>query len=274
MAISTDIQSWRNVRTDNAQSGSETANRPERRSAIVNVGKGEREASLLLGPVVALYGIARRDIPGLFLAALGAGLVYRGASGHCGVYGALGLDSRDRGEKGELTHRRHVRVVESFLVNKSPDELYAFWRNLENLPSIMSHLESVRVTDHNRSHWITQAPKVAGGTVEWDSEIVEEQPGRRIAWRSLPGADVENQGIVEFKRAPGDRGTIVRVELAYSPPAGRIGQWFAKLLGENPETQLRDDLRRFKRVMEIGENITTTGQSRGACFAGVGRSMN
>jgi uncharacterized membrane protein len=165
-------------------------------------------------------------------------------------------------------------VTAAFLIDKPREQLYAVWRDFENLPAIMSHLESVHVIDETHSHWVATAPKIAGGSVEWDAEIVEDRPNERIAWRSLPGADVDNNGSVEFTRAHGDRGSIVRVKLKYMPPAGRIGSWFAKLFDESPERQVREDLRRFKRLMEIGENLTTDGQPRGACFGGVGRLMS
>jgi uncharacterized membrane protein len=263
------------ARTGGGQHGLSFAKRGTKRlpgTAFVNVGKGERQISLAAGAVTAILGVARRDIPGMLMAAVGAGLVYRGVSGHCSVYDALGIDSRS--ESDARTHTQGVRVAESFLVDKPIDELYAFWRDLENLPTIMSHLESVNVIDERRSHWVAKAPKIVGGSVEWDAEIVEDRPNARIAWRSLPGADVDNLGAVDFSLAPGDRGTVVRVKLEYSPPAGRIGSWFAKLFGENPESQIREDLRNFKRVMEIGESLTTKGQSRGACVGGIGRLMS
>jgi len=239
-------------------------------SPHVNVGTVERQVSLAAGIGATVLGISRRDVPGLLMAALGASLLYRGATGHCSVYGALGVDSRTEHDTSEQA--QSIQVTSAFLIDKPVEELYAFWRNLENLPSIMSHLESVHVIDEKHSRWVAKAPKIAGGSVEWDAEIVEDRPNERIAWRSLPGADVDNGGSVEFKRAPGDRGSVVRVKLRYSPPAGRIGSWFAKLLGENPESTIREDLRRFKRAMEIGENLTIEGQSRGSCF-GVGRLM-
>jgi len=238
----------------------------------VNVGNVERQISLVSGAVASIVGLAKRDVPGLLLLALGAGLVYRGASGHCSVYDALGFSSKDDSDsEGRL---QGVQVAESFLVDKPVEELYSFWRDLERLPTILSHLKTVEVTDERRSHWIVSAPMIAGGKVEWDAEIVEDRPNERIAWRSLAGADVDHQGSVEFKRAPGDRGTIVRVKMEYAPPAGRVGSWFIRLFGENPESQIREDLRRFKRVMEIGENVTIEGQSRGSCIAGVGRLMS
>jgi len=146
-------------------------------------------------------------------------------------------------------------------VNKSPGELYRFWRNFENLPRFMNHLESVKVIDGNRSHWVAKAP--LGMTVEWDAVIHNEQENELIAWRSLEGADIPNAGSVRFERAPGGRGTIVKVALEYDPPAGKVGATIAKLFGEEPEQQVEEDLRRFKQVMETDAASTTEGQSSG-----------
>jgi len=165
-------------------------------------------------------------------------------------------------------------VVKSFLVDRSPRDLYTFWRNFENLPTIMSHLQSVSVLDDRHSHWTAEAPTIAGGSVEWDAEIVEDRPNEKISWASLPGSELENEGSVEFRRAPGDRGTAVRVVLRYAPPAGRLGNLIAKILGSNPESQIREDLRNFKRAMEVGDILTTDGQPQGACVAGIGRLMH
>lgn len=170
-----------------------------------------------------------------------------------------------------------MRVAQSIAINKSPEELYRFWRNFENLPRFMKHLESVQVdkstagkapsgnapgrTRGECSHWVARGP--AGTTVEWDAEIIEDHPNEWIAWRSLEGADVDNTGSVRFERAPGKRGTIVRVRMQYAPPAGVIGATIAKLFGEDPNWQVKDDLRRFKQVMETGEIITTEGQPAG-----------
>lgn len=154
-----------------------------------------------------------------------------------------------------------IRVAQSVTINRSPEELYRFWRDFQNLPRFMKHLESVRVTGDRRSHWVAKAP--AGAPVEWDAEITEDRPNELIAWRSLEGADVDNVGSVRFERALGGRGSIVRVEMRYSPPAGVVGATVAKLLGEDPEWQIKDDLRRFKQVVEAGEIITTEGQPAG-----------
>jgi len=143
------------------------------------------------------------------------------------------------------------RVSKTITINRSPEEVYQRWRQFDSFPQFMSHLEEVRSTGDRRSHWKAKAP--GGRTVEWDAEITDDQPNSLIAWRSLEGADVQNSGRVRFERAPGGRGTIVRVEMDYKPPAGATGAMLAKLFGEEPGQQLDDDLRRFKQIMEVGE---------------------
>jgi uncharacterized membrane protein len=165
------------------------------------------------------------------------------------------LEDEGIGEDGELEVRKTLAV------NCSPAEAYAFWRNLANLPRFMAHLDAVEVRDERRSHWVARAP--GGTTVEWDAEIVEDQPNERISWRSVEGSDVPNSGTVRFQQAPGGRGTLVRVELRYEPPAGELGRSVAKLFGEEPEQQVDADLRRFKQVLEAGEVPTTEGQPEG-----------
>lgn len=142
-------------------------------------------------------------------------------------------------------------VSKTTLINAPAEEVYRFWRNFENLPSFMEHLESVQILDDRRSHWRAKAP--AGATVEWDAEITEDQPGRMISWRSLENADIENSGAVIFEPAPADRGTYVKVRMSYSAPGGVVGATIAKLFGEEPSQQVYDDLRRFKQIMETGE---------------------
>lgn len=170
------------------------------------------------------------------------------------VLGVTALDMTNAQQLSRPPGLRDSTVrAKSVTINKSPEELYKFWRNFENLPQFMNHLESVQVLDDGRSHWVAKGP--AGTTIEWDAEITEDIPNELIAWRSLEGADVENSGSVRFERAPVDRGTIVRVEIEYSPPAGALGAAVAKLFGEEPEQQMKGDLHRFKQVMEIGEVV-------------------
>lgn len=153
-------------------------------------------------------------------------------------------------------------ISRSVTVNCPREQVYQFWRDLENLPRFMQHLEAVRVTGNGRSHWTATAP--AGTTVEWDAEITDDRPNELIAWRSVAGSTVPNHGSVRFVQAPADRGTEVRVELGYEPPAGSVGSTVAAWFGEEPKQQIRDDLRRFKQVMETGEVVRSDGSLEGA----------
>lgn len=155
-----------------------------------------------------------------------------------------------------------VHVERSIIVNRSPEEVYAFWRDFTNLPRFMNHLVSVQVLSPQRSHWVAKGP--AGTHIEWDAEIITDTPNEVIAWRSLEGADVDNAGSVRFERAPGGRGTIVRVKMQYRTVAGRVGSTVAKLLGQSPEKQIKVDLNQFKQVMEAGEVARTEGQPTGS----------
>jgi uncharacterized membrane protein len=154
-----------------------------------------------------------------------------------------------------------LRVRKSITINKSPEELYAFWRDFENLPRFMGHLESVTVLDEKRSRWVVKAP--AGTNVAWDAEVIEDRPNELIRWRSLQGADVDNTGSVTFQRATGNRGTVLTVEFEYKPPGGVFGATLAKLLGQAPEKQVPVDLMRLRQVLETGVIQSTEGQPAG-----------
>ncbi len=150
-----------------------------------------------------------------------------------------------------------IEIERSITVGLPPEQVYAYWHNFENLPRFMLHLEAVEVLDGTRSRWTAKAP--LGMSVAWDAVITEDIPNQLIAWQSVEGADVENAGIVRFQPAPGDRGTEVHVQMRYSPPAGRLGSLVARLLGEEPHQQVRDDLRRFKMLLETGEIARSEG---------------
>ncbi|HSE83619.1 MAG TPA: SRPBCC family protein [Thermodesulfobacteriota bacterium] len=223
-----------------------------------NINEIERWASLIGGGALMLYALKRRSRGSLLLALLGGSFIQRGATGRCYMYETLGISTSGQAEPYE----RGISVKKSITINnKTPEELYRFWRNFENLPIFMEHLESVRVIDDKHSHWIVRAPR--GGTVEWDAEITYEKENDMISWRSLERSNISNAGSVRFERAPGGRGTIIKVSLQYNPPAGKIGSIIAKLFGEEPEQQIREDLRRLKQLMEAGEVPTTQGQPSG-----------
>ncbi|HJT88923.1 MAG TPA: SRPBCC family protein [Bryobacteraceae bacterium] len=163
-------------------------------------------------------------------------------------------------QAGELPGRGTKRAEANLLVNRPPAECYRFWRRFEDLPRFMSYLQSVRADGDRRSHWVARGP---GNTrIEWDAELVDDVPDRRISWRSLPGSDLFLAGSVEFEPAPGERGTIVRVQMEYGHPAQALGG-LASLIGRHPEQMIHKDLRRFKQVMETGEVLTTEGQPAG-----------
>ena len=148
-----------------------------------------------------------------------------------------------------------IQAKGTCIVNRSPEEVYKFWRDFQNLPRFMRHLESVEELGDGRSHWVAKGP--AGMKVEWDATMVADVPGEVITWRSVENADVDNAGAVRFERAAGNRGTIVKVNFHYNPIGGVLGATVAKLFGEEPSQQLDDDLRRFKQVMEVGEVVVS-----------------
>lgn len=231
-------------------------------STTVNVGRTERDASVLAGAALLLFGLSRKSLAGFGVAALGGGLIARGATGFCPLYSALDVDMSRRDTQGVVRASRSVRVDEAITVAKKRSELYDFWRDFENLPTVMRGVESVERLGDGRSRWRVKGPLPS--PIEWEAEIVNDVPGELIAWRTVDGFEVAHAGSVLFKDAPGLRGTIVRVELEYSPIGGRTGAAIARLLGEDAGTRVADDLRRFKQIIEAGELPTVEGQPTGA----------
>jgi uncharacterized membrane protein len=225
-----------------------------RHTPDMNVNQPERIVSLVAGGIV-LYSVARRSMFRIVLG-LGAGyLLYRGITGKDPLLEKMGLRPADQ-------QSRSIRVERAITVNKPPQQVYVFWRNFENLPQFMDHLKEVQILDNRRSHCVAKGPLER--SVEWDAEITDERENEFISWRSLPGSQVPNSGTVTFRPAPDGRGTEVHVLMAYMPPAGTAGAIVAKLTGEEPNTQVREDLHRFKQVMETGEVQTREGQLHGA----------
>jgi uncharacterized membrane protein len=201
-------------------------------------------AALGGGVLLVLFGASRRSIPGLCLTAAGTPLVYRGVAGRWP--GTVAGDTRT-----DLAGARGVHVRESVRLEKPIDEVFSFWRRLENLPRFMDHLESVRETGDKQSHWTARGP--ADMRVEWDAEIINEVPNQVIGWRSLPGSQISTAGSVNFDAVRGGRSTQVTVNLQYSAPAGRAGDLLARVFGRAPSQTIREDLRRLKQVLEAGE---------------------
>jgi uncharacterized membrane protein len=228
----------------------QTSRTPQADEDSINVGNTERLVSGIAAGAVALMGLRRRRLRP-FLLPLAGSLISRAVTGRCAVNRALGRNSA-RGRRvspvASVPRGEGIKVEKSVVVNRPVHEVYQFWRNFENLPRFMDHLESVTVIDETRSHWVAKGP--AGTKVEWDAVIHNEVENELIAWRSLPGAAVNNAGSVHFRESAPAGGTEVRVVLSYDPPAGKLGAAVAKLLGEEPSQQVEDDLRRFKQVME------------------------
>ncbi len=238
-------------------------------TSYVNVGRGERWLSMAAGSALAAYAARRRDVPGGLAAIAGAALLYRGSTGHCLINSAIGRDSAHGGHaaiadfgsdtRDQLRGRRGIHVEESVTINKPVGEVFRFWRNLENLPQFMDHLESVSTRDAGVSHWVAKGP--AGSKVEWDARIINEVENRVIGWQSLEGSTISTAGSVNFTESP--RGTEVRVHFQYNPPGGKLGAAVARLFGEEPNQTVREDLRRLKRLLETGEVPTIQGQPSG-----------
>jgi uncharacterized membrane protein len=209
------------------------------------------------------------------LAALSIALARRGRRGRAAVALAAvaGVTALDVLAAARLTGSRAGRTApgvsgqtdiyleRSIAISKSPEECYRFWRNFENLPRFMQSLESVRQLDEQRSRWVARGPMAM--RLEWTAEITADRAGEEIAWRTLDDSGAANAGSVRFEAAPAGRGTIVRVSLHYSPRGGALGAGLVKLLGHDPQSRIREDLRRLKQVMETGEIPTTRGQPAG-----------
>lgn len=225
----------------------------------VNVGRGERWISGIVGAALVGFSMGRKRLRAV-LVPLGGALIGRAVTGRCQVNRMLGRNSAgDEGRSGaiaDLERGGGIKLEQAVVIERPRGELFQFWRNLENLPRFMDNLEAVTILGPRRSHWVAKGP---GGTrVEWDAEIEQEIENELISWRSLPGADVDQVGSVHFSPVR-NGGTEVRVILRYEPPAGKPGGGVGHVLGEDPEQQVADDLRRFKQVMDAREVPSSAG---------------
>ena len=223
------------------------------RATIINVSARERLFSLIGGAFLTLIGIIGKSRLGLLLAALGGYLFQRGVTGHDPLYDKLGVNTAVKTNPAVVSvpHQQGVHVRKSITINRSPAELYNFWRNFENLPRFMKNIKSVTVLSPTRSRWVVEGP--AGIPVEWDAEIYNEIPNELIAWRTLANAQIPHAGSVRFKLAPDGHSTEVIVTMDYVPPAGPLGAVMVKLFGKEPGQQIEEDLLNFKQLMESQE---------------------
>jgi uncharacterized membrane protein len=213
-----------------------------------------RWGALITGGALTLIGLSKRSKSGVAIAAAGGLLSFAGAK--AGV------------------RQREMMASSSILLNCTPEQAYQFWSNFENLPLFMRHLESVTLIGESRSRWTAIGP--LGKRVRWDAEIAFDRKDDVIAWRSLPDSEIYADGIVKFRNAPANRGTIITVVVVYQPPAGAIGGALTRILGKDPSFMMRQDLRRMKALIETGEIPTVEGQTHGprSVVAGLARVMN
>ncbi|WP_342647810.1 SRPBCC family protein [Mucilaginibacter sp. CSA2-8R] len=210
----------------------------------INLEWPERYISIAAGVKISLSGLKNIfSSPFSSILKVGAGgyLITRGITGHCELYTQMGKNS---------TEPVNVNIRSSFTINKPRQAVYDFWRQLDNLPKFMSHLQSVEVIDNKRSHWVLKLP-VDIAKVSWDAEIVNDEPGYAIGWSSLPGSTIDNAGKVRFKDAEGGQGTIVDVVISYTPPAGGVGTALGNVLNPLFKKMVDDDVRNFKQYMDI-----------------------
>ncbi|WP_166670778.1 SRPBCC family protein [Olivibacter sp. XZL3] len=206
----------------------------------ININAVERIVSVGVGALLLRNSFKRFNplvmLPSVYL-------IYRGVSGRCLLYEALEVNTNE-------THNINIRS--SFIINKPREELYKYWRNLANLPTFMEHLKSVTVHDNNRSTWIAELPG-SHREITWDAEIVKDEPNKLIGWQSLTNPFISSAGKVVFKDAPKNQGTELTVVFSYRPPSGIVGEGMAKLLNRSFAHMIRNEVRRFRQMMETGE---------------------
>ncbi|MBK0379448.1 SRPBCC family protein [Mucilaginibacter segetis] len=210
----------------------------------VNLSQAERTLSIAGGVKLALSGfkgIFKNPFTSIIKLGAGGYLLNRGITGHCELYSQMGRNS---------TEPVNVNIRSSFLINKPRQQVYEFWRKLDNLPLFMKHLESVEIIDETRSHWTLKLPLGVPG-VSWEAEIVHDEPGYMIGWSSLPDSLIDNAGKVRFQDSPDGEGTLMDVVISYRPPAGGIGGGIAHVLNPVFKNMVDNDIRNFKQYMDI-----------------------
>jgi uncharacterized membrane protein len=230
-----------------------SASQAEKGSLSNNLSSAERTVSIAAGAKLALSGFK-----GLFkspfssIIKLGAGgyLLNRGITGHCELYSRMGRNT---------TEPVNVNIRSSYLIDKPRQEVYDFWRKLDNLPLFMKHLESVELIDDKRSHWVLKLP-TGVAKVSWDAEIVSDEPGYSIGWSSLPDSLIDNAGKVRFQDSSDGNGTLVDVVISYRPPAGGFGGGIAHILNPVFKNMVDNDVRNFKQYMDIDGGEPTASE--------------
>lgn len=227
---------------------------------VVNLHVLERSLSAAGGMLLTLSGVRRGFREGKFRMLLGAEMLRRGFTGHSFAYQALGIRTVPKSGNTSVPYELGVHVRTSLTIGKPRQEVFAFWRDFSNLPKAMRHLIAVEQRD-GTSHWTVEGP--FGKRLQWDARIIDDVQDERIAWRSLPGSQVDSAGTVRFTDAPRGLGTEVHIELQYNPPAGYLGAYGAKLFGRDARASIESDCFRLKQFLETGEVATSEGQPKG-----------
>jgi len=227
-----------------------------------NVGAGERTVSAAAGAALVLLGALSPKSRAPLVTA-GGMLLYRGLSGNCLVYRAMGVDHGVSHDQAAIENRHGVHFDRSIVIAKPPEAIFAYWRNFKALPQLIDHLSDVTMDDTSHSRWTAKGP--LGIEYQWDAEIIEERPNEFLAWRSCEGADVATAGSLHLKALSHDRGTAVRLVMTYDPPGGRLAATLASWLGTDVEGEIFEGLRRMKQILEAGEISTIENQPIGNC---------
>lgn len=218
----------------------------------MNVHETERVLSVAAGAACCVWALDRPPLSALAGFALGGGLLYRGLTGHCSMYQAMGVSTNERRAGRRLQNgvpaQQGERVEVEVVIDAPPKQVYEAWRNLRNLPSILKHVSSVTELDEKRSRWTLNTP--IGVELKWVAEIINEEPNRLIAWESLPGGSMSTAGAVHFDAVAEGKGTRLTLNMKYDPQGGKVGMWVAQTLGADLHSQLEQDLREFKQRME------------------------
>lgn len=241
--------------TGGARSTNLPATRPSLSATVGQMSGGERNAALAGGALLMLLGLTRRSLFSVPLLAGGGAFIAHAIAGRQPLIQRIATLTGRRPSAGSASLSR------SLTIGKSPNEVYRFWRDFQNLPRFMRHIESITDAGDRRSHWVARVP--AGNPVEWDAEIIEDRPGELISWASLPESPVQTQGTVRFVPAPNNKGTELHVMMSYAAPAGLLGAPINHLLLPTIAQQVEQDIHRCKAVMEAGEAATTVGQPNG-----------
>ena len=205
----------------------------------------QRAIAGAVGAAVATAGYFRGGIKGVAMCALGSALVARSSANE---------------QLSDVLRHHGVVIEKSILVDAPVPQVFAYWRNLENLPQWMSHVREVKNLGGDRYHWVVDGP--AGSAVEWDSELLNVEENREMTWRSVGDSQVEHVGRIRFEETGNGSGTRIHVQMRYTPPGGVIGHAIARAFGTDPKSHMDDDLARMKMAIETGKPPRDAGAWR------------